>query len=92
MIEPCSKLFPTQYFCLSRLAYKSILQKHTKMASEQPYQVVMQQSDYAVVDSSKRTVVTCRNEHNAQHYAELLNRAYERGYKAGYKAGKSSVD
>ncbi|MGD8591982.1 MAG: hypothetical protein PVF82_04075 [Gammaproteobacteria bacterium] len=61
------------------------------MESEQFYQVVKQQDVYAVVDSSKRTAVTCQNQLNAQHYAELLNKAYQRGYKAGYKSGKSSA-
>lgn len=61
------------------------------MDSTPPYQVIKQQNSYTVEDSNKRTVITCQNELNAQHYAELLITAYERGYKAGYKAGKSGV-
>jgi hypothetical protein len=75
--------------CLTKLRE---LLGYNIMVSEQIYQVVKQQNAYTVADSSNRTVVTCHNELNAQHYAELLNKAYERGYKAGYKAGKLSVD
>lgn len=56
-----------------------------------PYQVIEQQNGYTVVDSSRRTIISCQNELNARHYAELLNKAYERGYKAGYKTGKTAA-
>jgi hypothetical protein len=55
------------------------------------YQVVKQSDSYAVVDSGGGSVVTCQNELNAHHYAELLNRAYDRGFKAGYKTGKIAI-
>ncbi|KPJ90353.1 MAG: hypothetical protein AMJ53_13810 [Gammaproteobacteria bacterium SG8_11] len=58
----------------------------------QSYQVVKQQDSFAVVDPSHRTIITCQNELNAQHYAQLLNSAYESGYKAGYKAAKHIAD
>ncbi|WP_455211631.1 hypothetical protein [Kaarinaea lacus] len=58
--------------------------------SKQAYQVVKQEHSYTVMDSSGRTVITCQNELNARHYAELLGKAYERGYKAGYKDRKTS--
>ena len=61
------------------------------MDSTLPYQVIKQQNGYTVVDSNRRTVITCQNERNADHYAELLSKAYERGYKAGYKASKKTL-
>jgi hypothetical protein len=59
------------------------------METDQTYQVFKQNNSFSVLDSSKRTIVTCQNELNARHYADLLNQAYKRGYKAGYKAGKN---
>jgi hypothetical protein len=60
------------------------------METDHDYYVVKQSDDYCVMDSSNRTIVSCQNELNAQHYAELLNKAFKSGYKAGYKAGKNA--
>ena len=56
------------------------------MELDQNYHVVEHANTYAVVDSGNRTVITCNDKLNAQHYAELLSHAYVCGYKAGYKA------
>ena len=61
------------------------------METDQAYHVIYQQDAFCVVDFSDRTIVSCQNEINAQHYAELLNAAYKNGYKAGYKASKKTL-
>ena len=58
------------------------------------YSVSVDNALYLVVNKAKRTILECRDEGSAQHYATLLNQAYEVGYKQGYidkaKAGLSS--
>jgi hypothetical protein len=54
------------------------------------YQVVSQQGLYQVVDATNRTIIECRDEANAQHYAVLLNKAYDLGYKTGFSARKKA--
>jgi hypothetical protein len=61
------------------------------METDHVYIVVKQTNAYCVLDSSNRTIVSCQDELNAQHYAELLNKAYKSGYKAGYKAGRNTT-
>lgn len=58
------------------------------MNPEQYYQVVKQQNEYLVIDENHNTVIECRDQFNAQHYAELLSRAFYLGYKAGRKDGR----
>ena len=48
------------------------------------YFVAVENELYRVVNQSKRTILECRDEGSAQHYATLLNQAYEVGYKQGY--------
>ena len=65
--------------------------KGIEMEPDQNYQVIKQQNSYLVIDASSRTVIECRDEINAHHYAVLLNKAYYRGYKAGLAAGKTHI-
>jgi hypothetical protein len=58
------------------------------MDPERYYQVILRQNAYRVVDANNSTIIECRDEINAQHYAVLLNKAYYLGYKAGLSEGK----
>lgn len=60
------------------------------METDSVYVVVKQSNAFCVVDHNHRTIVSCQDELNARHYAELLNKAYKSGYKTGYKAGKNA--
>ncbi len=52
------------------------------------YIVMFHQGRHEVRTASGRTVMVCRDEGSAAHYAELLNEAYRAGQKAGYRAGR----
>ncbi len=43
---------------------------------------------FRVLSPDGYTVLECRDRHSADHYLELLNRAYRIGYKAGYRKGR----
>ena len=58
------------------------------IANDPAYTVQTQNENCAVVDAMERTIVTCRDKLNAEHYATLLNQAYKSGYKQGYADGK----
>jgi hypothetical protein len=60
------------------------------MSSEDVYQVREQADHWDVISPAGHVVMACRDLHSANHYVELLNKAYRVGYKAGYRAGKRS--
>ena len=51
----------------------------------QPYRILVRGDSFCVVDDQQQDVMACRDERSAQHYADLLNRAYRRGYRNGYR-------
>jgi len=53
-----------------------------------PYWVDEQPAAYRVKDGSDNTVLQCADRTSANHYADLLNKAYRSGYKSGYRAGR----
>jgi len=55
------------------------------------YRVEARDEKYAVVTADDTVVLECRDAPSAQHYAEMLNRAWQRGYKAGYRHGKAAA-
>lgn len=59
------------------------------MDNDEPvYRVEPQAEGYSVVSPSGRTIMGCRDEHSANHYAVLLTDAYRRGYRAGFRDGR----
>lgn len=52
------------------------------------YVVEPRDNAFAVVSPSGMTIMECTDEHSANHYAELLTRAYRIGFKAGIRAGR----
>jgi len=60
------------------------------MNLDEGYQVREQADHWEVISPAGHSVMTCRDQHSANHYAELMNKAYRVGYKAGYRAGKRS--
>jgi hypothetical protein len=61
------------------------------MDDEPAYHVDHEDDTWGVYDAQGQRVCACGSELNAQHYAEMLNRAYKRGYKAGYRAAKRAI-
>ena len=53
-----------------------------------PYAIDAEDSN-RVVDGAGRTVVQCQDAMSAQHYVELLTRAYRSGYRAGYREARA---
>ncbi len=49
-------------------------------------------SGWRVVDASGTAILECRDGPSAQHYVELLNRAYRAGYRAGYRASRREAE
>ena len=62
------------------------------MDSDQTYSILQQNNAYCVTDPTGRTLITCPSAPTAEHYADLLNKAYQNGYRAGYKAAKQAAD
>ena len=60
-------------------------------ADDVPYQVEARGEKHAVIASGETVILECRDAPSAQHYAEMLNRAWQRGYRAGYKQGKTTA-
>ena len=54
----------------------------------EPHKIVVRGDKYGVVDDQQRDVIAGRDERSAQHYADLLNKAYRRGYRLGYRDAK----
>lgn len=61
------------------------------MEPDQTYQVLKQQNAFQVVDAAHNPVIQCKDETNARHYAELLNKAYYHGFKKGYSQAKKAA-
>ena len=53
-----------------------------------PYAVRPSEGGFLVVCAGDITILESRDRANAEHYVELLNRAYRAGYKMGYRAGR----
>jgi len=47
-----------------------------------PYITQEQDGKINVVDKTGRTLVSCRDKQNAEHYAALMNQAYAAGLRA----------
>ena len=60
------------------------------MENETIYRVISAEDKFQVIDNKQQTIIECRDETNAHHYAVLLNKAYASGYKTGYKIGRAS--
>ncbi|MEZ5582300.1 MAG: hypothetical protein R3F37_05545 [Candidatus Competibacteraceae bacterium] len=62
------------------------------MSSEEAYSVQEQADNrWEVISPAGYVAMTCQDRHSANHYAELMNKAYRVGYKAGYRAGKRAT-
>lgn len=57
-------------------------------ADETPYTIEETEAGFRVLSPDGYPVLECRDRHSADHYVELLSRAYRNGYKAGYRAAK----
>jgi hypothetical protein len=53
-----------------------------------PFRTEQQGDRYRVEDGTGRCMLECRDRASADHYVDLLNKAYASGYRAGYRAGK----
>jgi len=62
------------------------------MNSDQTYRVSQHDNAFCVIAPSGRTLITSPSAPTAEHYADLLNKAYQNGYKAGFKAAKQAAD
>lgn len=56
--------------------------------TQKPYEVFEEGGKFVVRDENGMALLSCATETDAQHYAELANRAYDRGYRAGRKSKK----
>ena len=54
------------------------------------YNVEQRDNVFAVVSPSGATIMDCRDQHSADHYAVLLTEAYRIGYRAGFREGKQA--
>lgn len=50
---------------------------------EEAYQKQEEDGRYQICDQEENVILTCGDAASAEHYLELLNRAYRRGFKAG---------
>ena len=53
-----------------------------------PFWVNAQEGKYRVIDGSDYTWLEAANEQTAEHYTDLLNKAFKSGYKNGYRHGR----
>ena len=53
------------------------------------FRVEQRDDKFDVVNQSDVVVMECRDEASAQHYAQLLSKAYSAGYKSGLRHGRS---
>jgi hypothetical protein len=59
--------------------------------SESPYYRVEQEGDsYSVQDAKGRTILSCRDQGSASHYAVLLNEAFAQGVRAAARARRGA--
>jgi hypothetical protein len=54
-----------------------------------PYRCRQQGDRYRVEDAGGNCVMECADRLSAEHYADLLGKAYASGYKAGYRAARA---
>jgi hypothetical protein len=57
---------------------------------EPAYRVEPQAEGYSVVSPPGRSIMDCRDEHSANHYAVLLTDAYRLGYRTGFREGRQA--
>ena len=55
-----------------------------------PYAVEQDDGKFAVVSATGMNILQCSDRRSAEHYVDLLNKAYRAGYKAGYRAARST--
>ena len=60
------------------------------MDQDTPYRFEELDEVFRVLSPDGYNVLDCHDRHSAEHYVELLNRAYRNGFKAGYRTGKNS--
>ena len=54
--------------------------------TQKPYEVSEEDDKFVVRDENGMALLTCATRIDAEHYAELANRAYDRGFRAGRKS------
>lgn len=54
-----------------------------------PFWVDTNEEKYQVVDASDQTWLETSNAATAEHYVDLLNRAYKSGYKQGFRKARA---
>ncbi|MCO6457114.1 MAG: hypothetical protein J5I93_17600 [Pirellulaceae bacterium] len=59
---------------------------------ERPYAIDQDETGYRVLDDTGQVVIRCRERASAEHYAELLTRAYRKGYRLGFRAARRGSD
>jgi len=55
---------------------------------ESSYCVEQRDNVFTVMSPSGMTIMDCRDQHSADHYALLLTEAYRSGFRVGFRAGK----
>jgi hypothetical protein len=53
-----------------------------------PYRVNTNQGCYQVLDASEQTVLETPNAVTAEHYVDLLNKAFKSGFKKGFRKAR----
>ena len=53
------------------------------------YSVKFVTDHFEVNNATGRVIMSCSDEHSAQHYAVMLNQAFDAGYKSGYRAARA---
>lgn len=60
------------------------------MDESQGYHIAQGQGRWSVCSAAGNVVLECADAHSAEHYLELLNKAYRAGYKAGYRHAREA--
>ncbi|WP_339725695.1 hypothetical protein [uncultured Paraglaciecola sp.] len=55
-----------------------------------PFGVSTNEGKYQVVDGNEQTWLETSNAMTAEHYVDLLNKAFKSGFKKGFREGRTS--
>lgn len=53
-----------------------------------PFKVNTHEDKYQVLDGNDNAWLETANTHTAEHYMDLLNKAFKSGFKQGYRQGR----
>ncbi|MEP1446526.1 MAG: hypothetical protein ABJK37_10500 [Paraglaciecola sp.] len=54
-----------------------------------PFVMSTQEGKYQVIDGNEQTWLETSSEMTAQHYIDLLNKAFKSGFKTGFRKARS---